>query len=103
MLLDRLTRFLPSAGQCQVVITSSLLETAGFGTALAVDVSSEDEALAYLAQRTGLADADNARELAAELGNLSLALVQATAVISVQHLDYQTYLSRLRAYLCRNT
>ena len=62
-----------------------------------MDVSSEDEALAYLAQRTGLADADNARELAAELGNLPLAQAQATAVISVQHLDYQTYLSRLRA------
>ena len=38
-----------------------------------------------------------ARQLAAELGFLPLALAQAAAVIAAQHLDYRTYLTRLRA------
>ena len=38
-----------------------------------------------------------ARELAAELGFLPLALAQAAAVIAAQHLDYPAYLARLRA------
>ena len=38
-----------------------------------------------------------ARELAAELGCLPLALAQAAAVIAAQHLDYPAYLARLRA------
>ena len=37
-----------------------------------------------------------ARELAAELGYLPLALAQAAAVIAGQHLSYGTYLDRLR-------
>ena len=39
---------------------------------------------------------DGARELAAELGRLPLALAQAAAVIARQRLDYTTYLDRLR-------
>ena len=35
--------------------------------------------------------------MAAELGYLPLALAQAAAVIADQHLDYGTYLDRLRA------
>ena len=54
------------------------------------------EALAFLAERTGLADAEGARAVAAELGYLPLALAQAAAVIADQHLDYGTYLDRLR-------
>ena len=38
-----------------------------------------------------------ARLLAEELGRLPLALAQAAAVIAAQHLDYATYLRRLRA------
>jgi hypothetical protein len=56
-----------------------------------------EEALAFLADRTGSADAAGARLLAGELGFLPLALAQAATVIATQHLDYGTYLQRLRA------
>ena len=95
--LDGLTQYVPSAGQCQVIITSNQLETGGFGEAVAVDVFSEQEALSFLAQRTGKSDDDaGARKLAVQLGFLPLALAQAAAVIATQHLDYPTYLDRLR-------
>ena len=94
--LDGLRPFLPSAGQCQVIITSNQLETGGLGEPVAVDVFTEQEALSFLAQRTGRSDDDGARELAVELGFLPLALAQAAAVIAAQHLDYRTYLARLR-------
>ena len=94
--LDRLTRFVPSAGRCQVIITSNQLETAELGEPVAVDVFTEQEALSFLAQRTGRSDQAEARELAVELGFLPLALAQAAAVIAAQHLDYPAYLARLR-------
>ncbi len=94
--LDGLARFVPAAGQCQVIITSNQLETGGLGQAVAVDVFTKQEALSFLAQRTGRSDDARARELADELGFLPLALAQAAAVIAAQHLDYPTYLARLR-------
>ena len=95
--LDGLARFVPAAGQCQVIITSNQLETAGLGALVPVGVFTEAEALAFLAQRTGRSDEAGSRELAGELGFLPLALAQAAAVIAAQHLDYPTYLARLRA------
>ena len=95
--LDALARFVPSAGQCQVIITSNQLETAGLGEMVPVGVFTEQEALLFLAQRTGRSDEAGSRELARELGFLPLALAQAAAVIAAQHLDYPAYLARLRA------
>jgi tetratricopeptide (TPR) repeat protein len=95
--LDELVQYIPAAGRCQVIITSNQLETAALGKALRVDVFNEQEAMTFLAERTGQTDIDGARELAAELGFLPLALAQAAAVIAAQHLDYQTYIARLRA------
>jgi tetratricopeptide (TPR) repeat protein len=95
--LDGLALFVPSAGQCQVIITSNQLETSGLGEAVAVDVFTKQEALSFLAQRTGRSDKARARKLADELGFLPLALAQAAAVIAAQHLDYPAYLARLRA------
>ena len=95
--LDALARFVPAAGQCQVIITSNQLKTGGLGEPVAVDVFTEAEALAFLAQRTGRSDQAGARELAAELGFLPLALAQAAAVIAAQQLNYPAYLARLRA------
>ena len=95
--LDTLTRFVPAAGQAQVIITSNQLETGGLGEPVTVDVFTEAEALAFLAQRTGRGDQAGAWELAAELGFLPLALAQAAAMIATQHLDYPAYLDRLRA------
>jgi tetratricopeptide (TPR) repeat protein len=54
-------------------------------------------ALAFLAQRTGLADEAGAREVAEELGCLPLGLAQATAVMARERLGYGAYLERLRA------
>ena len=94
--LDGLRPFLPAAGAAQVVITSSLQAASDLGRAVPVDVFSEDEALAFLGDRTRSADTGGARELAAELGCLPLALAQAAAVIARQRLGYATYLDRLR-------
>lgn len=95
--IDGLARFVPAAGQCQVIITSNQLESSNLGAAVPVGVFTEEEALAFLAQRTGRSDAGRAGELAAELGYLPLALAQAAAVIAARHLDYPAYLARLRA------
>ena len=87
--------FLPAAGNAQVLITSNEQSVADLGAGLAVDVFSWEEALAFLAGRTGSDDAAGARLLAGELGRLPLALAQAAAVIAAQHLDYPAYLARL--------
>jgi tetratricopeptide (TPR) repeat protein len=89
--------FLPVTGSAKVIITSNQLPVADLGAAVPVDVFSEDEALAFLAERTGLADAAGAQAVAGELGYLPLALAQAGAVIAGQRLDYATYLQRLRS------
>ena len=89
--------FLPAAGKAQVVITSTHQATSELGVRIPVGVFSEDNAVAFLAQRTGQPANDTARDLAREVGRLPLALAQAAAVIVGQHLDYRTYLERLRA------
>ncbi len=93
---DLIQPYLPAAGPAMVIITSNEQSIADLGTPVDVTVFTEDEALAFLAERTRSADEAGARELAAELGWLPLALAQAAAVIAAQHLDYATYLSRLR-------
>src|SRR5215831_6584741 len=100
--LDALARFVPAAGQCQVIITSNQIETIGLGAPVSVGVFSEREALAFLAERTGRSNDTGARELAAEVGFLPLALAQAAAVIAAQHLGYPTYLARLRTVPVRD-
>jgi len=72
------------------------------GEAASIGVFTEREALLFLTQRTGRSDDAGARDLAAELGFLPLALAQAAAVIAAQHLDYPTYLARLRAVPVRD-
>jgi tetratricopeptide (TPR) repeat protein len=94
--LDGLRRFVPSAGAAQVVITSHRQSAAGLGAGVAVDVFTEPEALAFLGERTGLADVAGAREVAAELGFLPLGLAQAAALVAREHLDYGKYLQRLQ-------
>jgi len=89
--------FIPVAGQAKVLITSNERSMADLGTGVAVDVFTPEEALAFLADRTGSADTEGSRLLAAEMGCLPLALAQAAAVIAAQHLDYPAYLQRLHA------
>jgi tetratricopeptide (TPR) repeat protein len=103
LVLDNLTdigslaRFVPSAGQARVVITSNQRQAAGLGTEVDVAVFTEDEALAFLAERTGRPFDEDALALAGEVGFLPLALAQAGAVIAAQRLDYGTFLGRLRS------
>ena len=93
---DELSQFVPVAGQCQVIITSNQLDMAGLGEHILVKEFAEEEALSFLAKRTGRADELGARHLAMELGFLPVALAQAAAMIEARHLDYPTYLARLR-------
>ena len=93
---DALSHFIPAAGRCQVIITSNHLNMAALGEHIPVKEFAEDEALSFLAKRTGLADDLGARQLATELGFLPVALAQAAAMIKARHLDYPTYLARLR-------
>ena len=92
---ELLRPFIPAAGAARVIITSNQRSMAALGTGVPVDVFSEQEALTFLAARTGQADAAGARALAEELGWLPLALAQAAAVIAGQYLPYATYLDRL--------
>lgn len=94
---DAVLPFLPAAGRSQVVITSSRRTLGNLGRAVTVDTFTGEEAITYLTERTGLADAEGARAVADELGYLPLALAQAAAVIDGQRLDYGTYRRRLRA------
>jgi tetratricopeptide (TPR) repeat protein len=95
--LEMLRPFLPAGGRSQVIVTSTLRSAGSLGKAVQVDVFSESEALAFLAERTGLGDEAGARELAVELGWLPLGLAQAAALIARERLDYGTYLGRLRS------
>ena len=85
---DVLRPFVPAGGAARVLITSNRQSVANLGTSVGVDVFSPEEALAFLAGRTGLADAAGAAAVAAELGYLPLALAQAAAVIAGQ--DWRT-------------
>jgi tetratricopeptide (TPR) repeat protein len=94
--LDELAQFVPSAGRCQVIITSNRLEAEVLGEHVEVQQFAEEDALSFLARRTGRSDEFGARQLARELGFLPVALAQAAEVIKAQHLDYSTYIARLR-------
>lgn len=87
--------FIPTAGKARVIIVSDQRSVANLGEAVPVDVFSGREALAFLAERTGLDDTEGAGALAARLGYLPLALAQAAAAIADQHLSYGSYLDRL--------
>jgi tetratricopeptide (TPR) repeat protein len=95
---DAVRPYLPAAGHAEVVITSTDATASGLGQPTPVDVFTQTESLAFLAERTGRADSAGAADLAEELGHLPLALAQAAAVIAAQHLTFPVYLDRLRAY-----
>jgi tetratricopeptide (TPR) repeat protein len=93
--LRGLKEVLPSAGRSQVVVTTTHVHARRFGIGISVEVFTDAEALAFLAQRTGLGDEAGAADLAKAMGGLPLALAQAAAVIEDKHLDYRTFLTRL--------
>jgi tetratricopeptide (TPR) repeat protein len=94
---DLLRPYIPVAGAARVLITSTRQPVAGLGVSVVVDAFTAEQALAFLIGQTGLADDTGAAAVAAELGNLPLAVAAAAAVIAGQHLTYGAYLERLRA------
>jgi tetratricopeptide (TPR) repeat protein len=95
---DVVRPFVP-AGTAQVVITSNRQPVTCLGTSVEVGVFTAEEALAFLAERTGLPDASGAAAVAAEVGYLPLALAHAAGVIAAERLSYADYGERLRALL----
>ena len=88
---------IPAAGAARVLITMGGEPPADLGPGIAVGVFSVEEAVAFLDERTGLADESGAAEVAAQLGCLPLALAHAAAVIAGQQLEYAAYLAKLHA------
>jgi tetratricopeptide repeat protein len=95
--LHLLRPFLPTTGAARVLVTVAREPVAELGTRVPVSVFSAQEAAALLEGRTGLADEAGASAVAAKLGYLPLSLDQAAAVIAGQHLEYEAYLTKLRA------
>jgi hypothetical protein len=95
--LDGLGPYLPECGSARVLVTRGSGPAADGGACVPVGAFSAGEALAFLAGRTGLADAEGAGALAHELGYLPLALALAAGVIAAERLAYGGYLDRLRA------
>ena len=85
----------PAALQPRPELMSALAGESAAG--VPVDVFTMAETLAFLAERTGLADEAGAREVAEELDCLPLGLAQAAAVMARERLGYGAYLERLRA------
>ena len=88
--------FLPASGGTQIIITSTNQAFTWLGVPVDVPSFSREESVRYLRERTGQADPAGAAEVAAELGDLPLALAQAATVIYLQRLSYPRYLERLR-------
>ncbi|MGD0247030.1 MAG: tetratricopeptide repeat protein, partial [Streptosporangiaceae bacterium] len=89
--------FIPAVGAARIVVTAPGEAAEKLGAAVPVGVFGAEEALALLNERTGLADEVGASAVAAALGQLPLALDQAAATITREHLEYATYLAKLRA------
>ena len=58
---DLLRPFVPAGGAARVLITSNRRSVANLGTGVGVEVFTSEEALAFLADRTGLADPAGSR------------------------------------------
>jgi hypothetical protein len=85
---------LPPAGHGQVLVTSRNPDWPGME--LEVPVLALKDAARFLMSRTGSGDDVSARQLAAELGGLPLALEQACAYMRTSGRDIAGYLSLLR-------
>jgi tetratricopeptide (TPR) repeat protein len=88
--------FLPASGAARVLITTTQQPVAELGSAIPVDVFSDQEALALLDGRTGMGE-ERAAVVVGELGHLPLVLAQAAAVMGGPQLVYEPYLKQLRA------
>jgi tetratricopeptide (TPR) repeat protein len=87
---------LPRGGGGGVVITSRNPVWRRDATVLPVEVLDRGEAVAFLLERTGQADATAAGQLAEALGDLPLALEQAGAYVDEQGITLAAYTRQLR-------
>ena len=92
-----LDRILPEKGTGQVVITSRASDWPAVDTTRVVGRLPAQEAVALLAQITGIAIDDHAGQVADELGGLALAIEQAAAFIRQTRTGYAEYLEAVRA------
>ncbi|WP_283134408.1 tetratricopeptide repeat protein [Rhizohabitans arisaemae] len=95
---DVIRRWCPSTGAVRVIVTS---RNAAFGRLhppVPVEEFTDEQALRFLRERTGLSDDAGARRLAAELGRLPLALSQAASVIARRGIGYPEYLELLAGF-----
>ena len=90
-----LARMLPGGGG-HVLITSRNREWSGIALKLDLEVFSRAESVAFLCKRTDREEPDAARDLAAELGDLPLALAQAAAYIDARAVTISRYLALYR-------
>ena len=92
---DVVRPYLPTTGATRVIITSNDQAFARLGEGIDVGVFDPEQSIAYLQQRTGLNDETGAKAVAAELGDLPLALAQAATVLKLKNLTYTAYLEQL--------
>jgi len=93
---DKIERYIPRAGNGQVIITSRHPLWSSMAKPLPVDEMEPEEAVEFLLKRTGQKDEAAARALAKELGCLPLALEQAGAYILETGIGLSGYLSRFQ-------
>jgi tetratricopeptide (TPR) repeat protein len=88
---------LPPGGGGRVLVTSRYGAWGKLGRAVRLDVLARDEAVAFLAKRSGATDWAVLDGLAGELGDLPLALDEAAAYLEETHTDAGEYLELVRA------
>lgn len=99
----QIVRFVPPHGKGDVLLTSRepVFQELGIARALEVGDLASDESVRFLLTRTGrveseAAERDAVSQLAADLGNLPLALEQAAAYVTETDVTFADYLSAFR-------
>jgi tetratricopeptide (TPR) repeat protein len=93
---EALAGLLPPGGDGRVLVTSRYGAWGKLGATVRLDVLAREEAVAFLARRTGSTDEAVLGALAAELGDLPLALEEAAAYLEETHTDPGAYLDLVR-------
>ncbi|RLP93473.1 FxSxx-COOH system tetratricopeptide repeat protein [Micromonospora sp. CV4] len=97
-------RALPSKGHGHVLITArNPSKVPANARRVYVDVLPDKAAVDFLLARTGSEDGTGAHKVARELGNLALALEQASAYISATGVSFEDYLKRVGTYRRRSS
>jgi tetratricopeptide (TPR) repeat protein len=93
---EDLAGLLPAGGGGQVLVTARWSVWSRKGIGLNVDVLAREESVAFLARRTGSTDQAVLDALAGELGDLPLALQEATAYLEETQTNIGEYLDLVR-------